>query len=204
MKISSRKYQVAVFSVLLLNFIAICVSSVDNTSTSKLTPGVMITRAISSNQTGILRHGIENVGIFTNESFSHDWIFQDIKEDQKVYFSLSPENILNVTVLNPSGIEFEFESDIRSTKVLGSWTATIGGNWTINVIDNREIKNENATYTILASIPEKGYDEESAISVTKTNANANFTLEHEVHFWKIFLEYNQNVTLFLKERALLC
>ena len=104
MKISPRKYQIAVFLVLFLNMTAIYVSSSSNTSTSQLTQGERIFRTIASNQTGILKHGISNIGIFTNDSFSHNWILQDVREDQIVYFSISPDNILNVTVLNPSGI----------------------------------------------------------------------------------------------------
>jgi hypothetical protein len=199
MKISFRKYQIAVFLVLLFNLTAIYVSSSSNTSTSKLIQGERIIRTISSNHGGLLKHGISNNGIFTNDSFSHDWILQDIKEDQIVYFRISPENILNVTVLNPSGINYDFNQKIYSTKVLGSWTAKISGNWTINVNDNREVKTENITYTIMASIPEIGYNEESAIWVSTMSALANFTLEHETHYWKIFLEYNQNGTLFLTE-----
>lgn len=201
MKISPRKYQIAVFFVLFLNMTAIYVSSSSNTSTSQLTQGERIFRTIASNQTGILKHGISNIGIFTNDSFSHNWILQDVREDQIVYFSISPDNILNVTVLNPSGIKYDYNQKTHPTKVLGSWAATISGNWTINVKDNREVKTGNVIYTILASVPESGYDEESAIDISKMNTIANFTLENEVHYWKIFLEYNQNGTLFLRENV---
>ncbi len=181
--------------------IAIYVSSFNNTSTYKLIQGERIIKTISSNQGGLLKHGISNIGIFTNESISHDWILENIREDQIVYFSIFPANILNVTVLNPSGINYDFSQKIHPTKFLGSWIAKVSGNWTINVNDNREVKAGNVTYTILASIPEIGYDEESAISISQVNALANFSLEHEVHYWKIFLAYNQNVTLFLRENV---
>ena len=200
-KISFRKYQIAVLLVLLLNMTAIYVSYFSNTSTSKLIQGERIIRTISNNQSGLLKHGIINIGIFTNDSISHDWILQDIREDQIVFFRISPENILNVTVLNPSGIKYDFNQKIHPTKVLGSWTAKLSGNWTINVKDNREVKTGNVTYAILASIPEIGYNEKSAIWVSTVTGYANFTLEHEVHYWKIFLEYNQNGTLFLTENV---
>jgi len=51
----------------------------------------------------------------------------------------------------------------------------------------------------LAHIPSSGYSEESAISINESELIANFSIDHERHFWKVKLGDNQNGTLFLKE-----
>ena len=117
MIISARKNLIIVLIVLLFNFTVICVSSSSDICNFEINSGDLITNKIYSNDTNILRHGVKDFGIFTNSSDSHYWILPNIREEQSVYFSISPKNILNITVINPYGIESEFTEEQHSTKI---------------------------------------------------------------------------------------
>ena len=152
----------------------------------------------------ILSHGIPQTKFFTNESISHCWILRTDTLGQVVYFSIDPhlsftKSDLQVTLFDPSGIQFPLDPPTTSNKYLGSWTTSKIGNWTIQVNDTRTVQSEDFFYEILASIPTTGFNDDSALSLSESNQIANFTLDHEVQYWKVSLDENQNCTVFLTE-----
>ncbi len=199
MKIISGKNQIAIFTVIFLNCLIISVKSEYLPSPSESLILNSTNRIYSNNQTGTLINGIAVFGIFTNESSSHHWKIPDVSEEQAIFFSITPKSLVNVTVYNPSGVPFDIDIEEHNTEFLGSWIAPIGGNWNIEVNDTQTERTVNATYKIMASIPETGYNEESAIELSEFDKVANFTIAHDVHYWKVSLEHNQNGTLSLKE-----
>ncbi len=151
------------------------------------------------NSTFILKNSILQFGEFTNVSRVHYWIIQDLNRGEKVYFSLSPKTGINISVYNPSDVEIEVDQTIHSNKYLGTWQISIEGDWRIQLDDIRSDASDNYSYSILAKIPDEGYNEETALSANASQTKANFSIEQEIHFWKVSLNENQNSTLSLKE-----
>ncbi|MHA1972149.1 MAG: hypothetical protein ACTSW1_04080 [Candidatus Hodarchaeales archaeon] len=147
--------------------------------------------------------GIPQTGIFNTSSNSHNWFLKDIVQGHIIYFSVSPKtplevNNLKINVFNPEGEKSDFqETPGLANKFLGSWVSPITGDWIIQV--NTTLDPNNQSYEILATIPESGYDENSAVEIFGEKAYGNYTQYHEVHYWKVRLSENQNGTLYLTE-----
>ncbi|MFX1516549.1 MAG: hypothetical protein ACFFC6_09585 [Promethearchaeota archaeon] len=197
MKISSQKLKNLFFCVIALSFVCIWSSPFFSSSAIVKTVDQRNKVHISSDQ--VLINGVPENALFTNDSSSHNYLIQDIIQGQAVYFSLDPSTDYNVTLYNPMGAIFKIERTIHATKYLGSWKASVSGTWKLQVNYTKIVGDESLSYKILASIPTTGYNEISARQVNESFAGANYTLDHEVHFWKVFLNKNQNGTIFLEE-----
>lgn len=148
----------------------------------------------------VIKNGIPLEAIFTNESSSHSYLLHDVDSGQEVFFSIDPDYNFNVTLFSPSGTIFEIERIIHDTKFLGKWkTSEWSGNWEIQVNDTRVVKNGNLTYSIYVSVPSLGYNEDSARQIEISPFQANFSIDHENHYWRVYLNDNQNGTLLIKE-----
>lgn len=150
----------------------------------------------------ILTPGIPQTHFFTNESASHNWILETTIPGQIVYFSIDPHSFgksdLLITLFNPSG-KLTSHQTYPSTKYLGTWIASETGNWSLQ-LNNTDVKHdEYRLYDILASLPSRGYNDDSAIPLNSSVNIGNFTIEHEVQYWKVSLDINQNCTVLLKE-----
>ncbi|UCE15044.1 MAG: hypothetical protein JSV04_07655 [Candidatus Heimdallarchaeota archaeon] len=151
----------------------------------------------------ILNPGIPQTNSFNNESTSHNWILETVIPGQIVYFSIDPYPLftrsdLLVTLFNPKG-KFTPHQEYPATKYLGSWIASETGNWSLQLNNTRAVDDENFYYEILASLPSEGYNDDSAILLNSSANIGNFTIEHEVQYWKLSLNVNQNCTVLLKE-----
>jgi hypothetical protein len=154
----------------------------------------------------VLTHGIPQTGTFSNNSGSHNWRIENIPITQIIYFSVDPDGSyskseLTVGLYNPDGESFNhiLSETPGSSAYLGKFTTPISGDWILQVNDTRIVRDTNATYEILVSIPMVAYNEDKALGVEPIPWMANFTIPHEIHFWKVNLEENQNGTLILKE-----
>ncbi|MFW9777308.1 MAG: hypothetical protein ACFFE8_00560 [Candidatus Heimdallarchaeota archaeon] len=154
----------------------------------------------------ILTHGIPQIGVFSNISMSHNWRIENIPIEQVIYFSVDPKapyskSEFTVGLYTSDGVSFNhIRSDSSGfSPYLGSFTTPISGDWILQVNDTRIVRDMNATYEILVSIPMVSYSEDKALEVEPIPWMANFTIPHEIHYWKIFLNKNQNGTLVLKE-----
>ncbi|MFX0184178.1 MAG: hypothetical protein ACFE95_13930 [Candidatus Hodarchaeota archaeon] len=178
-------------------FFVFCISPSLVSSTSEKN---IINQKITTNfsEANILNHGIPLKGIFNESSKSHTYIFETINQGQVIYFSINPNSDFNITLYNPYGIKFDIKRTFHPNEgiYLGSWQASLAGDWLLEVNNTRA---ENVTYDILASIPETGYSGDSSVFLKQSFLEANFTLDHEIHYWKVSLEANQNGTLFLNE-----
>ncbi len=183
--------------VITLSFLVLWSSPFPRSSTSKII--IDPQNKITSTSDIVLRSGIPFSAFFTNESSSHTYLLREIIQGQEGYFSIDPDFNFNVTIYNPSGAISEIERAIHPTKYLGAWKTLISGNWRIQVDDTRPVKIGNLNYSILVSIPPLGYNEIAAREVKSSISQANFTIDHENHYWKVNLKGNQNGTLFLKE-----
>lgn len=203
MKIKTRKLKVFIAVIIAFNLLIFHSSLFLTSSASESTYDLLKNTSDFQNAT-ILRHGIPQTKFFTNESISHSWILKTDTLGQVVYFSIDPhlsftKSDFQVALYDPSGIQFPLDPPTTSNKYLGSWTASKIGNWTIQVNDTRTVQSEDFFYEILASIPTTGFNDDSALSLSESNQIANFTLDHEVQYWKVSLEENQNCTVFLTE-----
>ncbi|NHJ01960.1 MAG: hypothetical protein EAX86_07425 [Candidatus Heimdallarchaeota archaeon] len=153
------------------------------------------------NNTFFLTDSISQSNEFTNESHTHNWILQDLNRGQLVYFSIIPRSGINVSLYNPSNIKLDNEDVqiIHPSKYLGMWQVSIVGDWRIQLDDIRPDKSENYSYSILATIPSSGFNEVSALAIDESQFQANFSIDHETHYWKVSLDENQNSTLSLRE-----
>ncbi|MHA1445041.1 MAG: hypothetical protein ACTSR4_09895, partial [Candidatus Hodarchaeales archaeon] len=138
-------------------------------------------------------------GTFTNESYSHTWELENIDQGQVVYVSIAPEEILEdkdnikLELFRPSGQSYTSivqRTPSTSSKYLTSWISPDGGDWIIRLNDTRETRSVNATYSLLVMIPSSGFSVE-----------ANFTIDHESHYWKVLLNENQNGIINLRGSA---
>jgi hypothetical protein len=197
MKILPSFFLIVNLTIITWLFFTFCVSPSSVSSTSEID---MNNKRITTNFSDsiILSHGIPQIGVFNDSSMSHKYIFEAIKQNQVVYFSINPDLDFNITLYNPNEKEFDIERTIHSNEdiYLGSWRASLAGNWLLEVNNTR---GGNFTYEILASIPEIGYSDDSAVFLKESFLEANFTLDHEIHYWKVSLDANQNGTLFLNE-----
>ncbi|MFX0172487.1 MAG: hypothetical protein ACFE9L_11250 [Candidatus Hodarchaeota archaeon] len=197
MKISLSFLIIVNLTIITWLFLIICISPSLVSSTSEIN---MKNKGIMTNFSDsiILSHGIPQIGIFNATSISHKYTFKAIKLGQLVYFSINPDLDCNITLFNPFHEESDIERTIHSDEdiYLGSWKASLTGDWLLEVNNSRD---ENLTYEILASIPKAGYSDDSAIFLNESDIIANFTIDHEVHYWKVSLEENQNCSVFLKE-----
>lgn len=201
MKISPNKYLIVVLIVIVLNCLVLRVESEYVVPASETITPFPTNLKILNNETGILKHGVTEIGTFTNESSSHKWLIPDIVEEQIIFFTISPKVNKTVTVFNPSEVQFDIDEDEEShvTDYLGSWTASVDGDWLIEVNDTVSGRTVDVNYTIIASIPKNGYNEVTAVQLSRSVVVANYSHAHEVHYWKVTMEYNQNGTLYLKE-----
>lgn len=197
MKPISRKLEIVFIIIMIINFLVFYSFTFPTVTASESTSDILV-KTIDFPDSTVLRHGILKTGTFINESISHNYIFEAITQGQVVYFSINPNDNFSVTIYNPSGIEFEKDVTSHSTKYLGSWKASVDGDWKLQLNATKSYST-NFTYEILASIPEVGYSDDSAISVNESISEGNFTVDHEVHYWKALLEENQNCSLFLRE-----
>ncbi|MFX0122678.1 MAG: hypothetical protein ACFFAE_03515 [Candidatus Hodarchaeota archaeon] len=198
MNVMSPKLKILFFVVFALSFTFIWSSPFSSNSALELKINQQL-QIESSSVDQLLRHGIPISATFTNTSTTHNYLFSDIVKGQVVYFSIDPDSDFNVTLYNPLGAEFEIERVIHPIKYLGTWKASVSGNWKLQVNDTRSVITGNLTYSILASIPTVGYNEMTAQNIESSNFQANFTIDHEYHYWKVYLHDNQNGTLLLKE-----
>jgi hypothetical protein len=151
-----------------------------------------------------IQPGVLTTGIFTHETHSHDWKLEDIDEGQVVYVSLTPEEILEVDLFHISGQSYtNIVQRTLSTysKYLASWVCPDYGDWIIQVNDTREIRTENVSYSLLIMIPSSGFDVETAVLITDSQEQANFSIDHESHYWKVLLNENQNGIMNLQSSA---
>ena len=154
---------------------------------------------VTSSLDQVLINGVPETGLFTNETSSHNYLLHDISQGQIIYFSIDPNAEYNVTLYNPTGAIFKIERTIHDTKYLGSWKASVSGTWKLQLNYTKIAGSETLSYTILAALSSIGYNEISAKLVNESFSEANFTLDHEVQYWKVSLIRNQNGTIFLKE-----
>ena len=190
MKIPSEKLKNLFFCVIVLSFVFVWSSPFFSSSAIIKTADQRNKVHSSSDQ--VLINGIPENALFTNDSSSHNYLIHDIIQGQVVYFSLDPNTDYNVTLYNPMGAIFKIERTIHTTKYLGSWKASVSGTWKLQVNYTKIVGDESLSYKILVSIPITGYSEISARQVNESFSEANYTLDHEAHFWKVFLNRNQN------------
>ncbi len=207
MKIMFQKLDVLLIVIIVSNLLIFHFSSLPTLSSSTFSFNHLNRTTDFQNET-ILKHGIPKTQFFTNESTQHNWTLNTVNPRQIVYFSIDPnppfsKSDFQVTLYDPSGVQATLDpkriNPFPSDKYLGSWIASKTGNWTIQVNDTRVEKSGDFSYKILASMPGIGYSVESAISLNKSFRVANFTIDHEIQYWKISLVENQNCTVFLRE-----
>ncbi|MHA2244615.1 MAG: hypothetical protein ACXADY_06565 [Candidatus Hodarchaeales archaeon] len=203
MKIKTRKLEVFLVVIIAFNLVIFHSSLFFTSSASESTFASLKNTSDFQNAT-ILTPGIPQTKFFTNESLSHYWILKTDILGQVVYFSIDPHpsfstSDFQVTLYDPSGIQIPLDPSPPSNRYLGSWTASRIGNWTIQVNNTSADQSGDFSYEILASIPITGYSDDSALSLSESNKIANFTIDHEVHYWKVSLDENQNCTVFLTE-----
>ncbi|UCG02998.1 MAG: hypothetical protein JSW11_03225 [Candidatus Heimdallarchaeota archaeon] len=197
MNIKPQKLNILLMVVLALSFLVNWSSplSLSSTSNMRLDHRNKITRPSDI----VLKNGVPFDALFTNESSSHTYKIRQVLQGQEVYFSLNPDYDFNVTLYTPSGTIFEIERVNHETKYLGVWETSVSGNWRIQVDDTRPVKNENLSYSIQVNMPLFGFNEVSAQELDSSVFQANFSIDHENHYWKVYLHDNQNGTLLLKE-----
>ncbi len=193
----SKRLKIVFIIIVVVNFIVVYSSSFPTVNALKSAPD-NINKRIDIQDPILLKHGIPITGTFNSESTSHNYVFEALTQGQVVYFSINPKDNLNITIYTPSEIEFDIEEITHPDKYLGSWKASADGDWRLQV-NGTESYSTNVTYVILASIPEVGYSDDTATLVNESIIEANFTIDHEIHHWKVTLEENQNCTLSLKE-----
>ncbi|MFX1282250.1 MAG: hypothetical protein ACFFB5_01285 [Promethearchaeota archaeon] len=207
MKVTPKKHVVLLVAIITFNFLIFHFSPV-HTSSSSMFSLNNLKQSSDFQNTTVLRPGVPQTRHFTNESSQHNWTLNIVNLRQIVYFSIAPnppfsKSDFQVTLYDPLGIQETLESKrinpFSSDKFLGSWIPPRTGNWTIQVNDIRVDKSGDFSYTILVSLPSIGYSVESAISLSESFITANFTIDHEIQFWKVSLDENQNCTVFLKE-----
>ena len=143
----------------------------------------------------IIQPGISTTGTFTNETPSQNWKLENIGEGQTVYVSITNKVILEMDLFRPIGSSYTNivqRAPSSSSKYLASWISPNFGDWIIQINDTREDTSENDTYDLLVIVPSSGFDVETSILVTDSPYLANFTIDHESHFWKVLLNENQN------------
>jgi hypothetical protein len=143
----------------------------------------------------IIQPGILTTGTFTNETPSQNWKLENIGEGQIVYVSITNEEILEMDLFRPTGSTYTNivqRALSSSSKYLASWVSPNSGDWIIQINDTRETKSTNETYDLLVFVPSSGFDVETSVLVTDSLYLANFTIDHESHFWKVLLHENQN------------
>lgn len=192
--------------IIVLGFLEICTFPFPGVSASESRIHIKNSKKNFSNQT-IIKHGIPNTGIFTNESSTHNYLLENLVKNQVVYFSITPEPPFSksdflVGLFKHSGLDYSsiLYENLGLAKYMGSWTTPSGEeDWILQVNDTRVQSNENFTYTILVSKPENGYCDNTAIPLNELDIVANFTLNHEVHYWQVSLKENQKGTIFINE-----
>ncbi|UCG90073.1 MAG: hypothetical protein JSU57_06320 [Candidatus Heimdallarchaeota archaeon] len=203
----SRKFVVFLTAIITLNLLIFHLSSLSTSSSSTYSSDNLKLSTNLQNAT-VLRHGVPQTQLFTNESTQHNWILKTVDPGQIVYFSILPQppfskSDFQVTLYDPLGFQAVLDpkriDPFPSEKYLASWIASRTGNWSIQVNDTREEKSIDFSYEILASTPIMGYSVESAISLSESFMVANLTVDHEIQYWKVSLDENQNCTVFLKE-----
>jgi hypothetical protein len=147
-----------------------------------------------------LEHGIIQNGTFTNESSSHNWIVSTTVLGQNVYLSISTKSV-NVSLYTPKDIKYPINEIDSDSKYLASWTSSDTGLWKIQVNDSEINRTNIFIYEILVTVPNSGYSAERAILLNDNNTVANFTMDHEIHYWSVSLNENQNGTIFLRENT---
>ncbi|MFW9854052.1 MAG: hypothetical protein ACFFFG_03300 [Candidatus Thorarchaeota archaeon] len=154
----------------------------------------------------ILTHGVPQIGTFSNTTMSHNWKIENVDTGQEVYLSVTPhppylKSEFSVGLYRPEGqLYTSLLSEIPNpSSYLVFFTAPSAGDWIFQINDTRILRDTNATYEVIVSIPTSGYNENTAVEVRQTIKTKNFTTPHEIHYWKVDLEENQNGTLFLKE-----
>ncbi|MHA1513747.1 MAG: hypothetical protein ACTSRJ_06795 [Candidatus Hodarchaeales archaeon] len=139
--------------------------------------------------------GMLTTSTFTNESYSHTWELKNIDQGQVVYVSIAPEDNIKLELFRPSGQSYTSivqRTPSTSSKYLTSWISPDDGDWIIRLNDTRETRSDNVTYSLLVMIPSSGFSVETAVLVTDSPYLANFTIDHESHYWKVLLNENQN------------
>lgn len=192
--------------VIAVGFSIICASTIPRVSASELTINSRNKRMDFSNHT-ILHHGIPQTDIFTNESSSYNYLLEDLEEGQVVYFSVTfnliyQKSEFQVALFDYSGIDWNsILYEISGLeKYLGSWTVPSGSkDWILQVNDTIDTRSGNFSFTVLVSTPEGGYRDDTANIVNESVKQSNFTMNHEVHYWKVVMKENQIGTIFLKE-----
>jgi hypothetical protein len=143
----------------------------------------------------IIQPGILTAGTFTNETPSQNWKLENIDEGQIIYVSITNEEILEMDLFRPTGSSYTNivqRALSSSSKYLASWVSPNYGDWIIQINDTRETKSTNESYDLLVIVPSLGFDVETSVLVTSSPYLANFTIDHESHFWKVLLHENQN------------
>ncbi len=143
----------------------------------------------------IIQPGVLITSTLTNETPTQNWKLENIGEGEIVYVSITNEKILEMKLFRPSGINYANivqRALSSSSKYLASWVSPNYGDWIIQVNDTRESRSTNETYDLLVIVPSSGFDVETAVVVTDSPYLANFTIDHESHFWKVLLHENQN------------
>jgi len=197
MNISSQKLKILFFITIALSFVFVWSSPFF--SSSAIEKVLDEQNKITSSSDQVLINGVPEIGLFTNDSTSHNYLLLDITQGQVIYFSIDPYAEYNVTLYNPTGAIFKIERTIHDTKYLGSWKASVSGTWKLQLNYTKIAGSETFSYTILAALPTTGYSDISARLVNGFFSEANFTLDHEIQYWKVSLIRNQNGTIFLKE-----
>jgi hypothetical protein len=156
----------------------------------------------------IIQDDYPEIGMFVNGTgiITHNWKLENINSDQAVFLSITPhspytKSDLNVGLFRPSGTGYSqiLLETISSADYLASWEAPETGDWIIQVNDTRLIPNGNFSYSIQVSVPDSGFSLASAISVNSSPTLANFTISHDNHYWKVWLNENQIGRVNLKE-----
>ncbi len=201
-----KRKKMTQFTILLLFFILLCYTNIETIIGTNLS---LIESKSDFPDQILLSNGVFQEGIFYNESSSHNWRINDLLNGQIVYVTITPESPISFSKLDlsvnlytlPSELSYnsEFQEYLGSNSFLGSWKAIGGGDWIIQVNDTRSIRTENASYQIKIFAPDSGFDEVSARWIGESYISRNFSVRHEVHYWKVRLKENQNGTLFLKE-----